>query len=136
MPDPSCPKTMRQGGVGTANLEARYDNHSGAKARDRLRDRLRARLEGDSRPIAQKLRDRMDGKDLSPPNPARTKEDMDEQYGKDTADAMAKMMFAAFSSPKWKEAEAAAIKIRDRTDLDSCEKGFLQAKLLEWAASP
>ena len=111
---------------------AENDPHSSARARDRLRDRLRARLEGDNRPVAQKLRDRMDDK-LPPSGP---EEDMDKEYGKETAEAMRRMLLAAWNSPKWQQAEEAAIKIRDNPDLDSCEKGYLQAKLLECAASP
>ena len=62
--------------------------------------------------------------------------ELQERYGEQTAEAMFKMLLAAWNSPKWEQAEKAAIKIRDNPDLSDCEKGYLQAKLLEWAASP
>ena len=120
MPDKQSHR-CRQGNVGPANQQARYDNHSGSKARDRLRARLEQKQAA------------------SDPTDAEVKEEVDDwraRYGEQGAEAITKMLLGAWSSPKWKEAEAAAIKIRDRTDLDSCEKGYLQAKLLEWAASP
>ena len=67
--------------------------------------------------------------------PAST-EDLKERYGEETAEAMMKMLLAAFNSPKWKQAQEAAIKIRNDPDQDDSQKGYLQAKLLEWAASP
>ena len=98
--------SVRQGDVAPVNQQARYDNHSGDKARDRLRAKL------------------------------ASKEDLKEQYGEQTADAMVKMMLAAWNSPKWKQADEAAIKIRDNPELDASQKGYLMAKLIEWAASP
>ena len=105
MPDKQK-NSMRQGDVGPVNHQARYDNHSGEKARDRLRNKL------------------------------ASKEGLKEHYGEQTADAMEKMILAAWNSPKWKQAGEAAIKLRDNPDLDACQKGYLMAKLIEWAASP
>ena len=59
-----------------------------------------------------------------------------ERFGAQTAEAMSKMLLAAWNSPKWKQADELAIKIRDNPNLDACQKGYLQAKLIEWAASP
>ena len=41
--------SVRQGDVGPVNQQARYDNHSGDKARDRLRAKLDQKLESSSK---------------------------------------------------------------------------------------
>ena len=64
------------------------------------------------------------------------KDDWAKQYGDATAEQLTNMLLAAWSSPKWKEAEKLALQIRDNPNLTNSEKGYMQAKALEWPASP
>ena len=120
MPDKQK-NSMRQGDVGSVNQQARYANHSGEKARDRLRAKLEQK---------QTARDPTDTEVKDEVNDWRAR------YGEQGAEAITEMLLAAWNSPKWKQAEEAAVNIRSNPDLSDCEKGYLQAKLLEWAASP
>ena len=67
---------------------------------------------------------------------AQARDRLKEKFGKQQAEQMEKLLLAAWSSPKWKEASKLALQIRDNPDLTNEQKGYLQAKAIEWAASP
>ena len=100
-------------------LEARYNNHSGAKARERLRAKL------------------------NPPMGPQTGEEHFKQNVEGTYDRLTpeqqielnRRLIAAFTGPKAEAMNNMALKIRDNPGIDEYSKAALFAQLVHWASS-
>ena len=93
-------------------LEARYNNHSGAKARERLRAKLNPPME-----------------------PQNNVEGTYDRLTPEQQIELNRRLIAAFTGPKAEAMNNMALKIRDNPGIDACGEAALLAHLLHWASS-